>query len=162
MYLFGKIIVFRSRAPLTSAFSGLALAALALGVAGPAGADDDFGVGTTSKAYAIEVNDVMAKVGEPAVLRATLKIQDGYKILKHYNNRVISLSSLDNGVAFESTMVPATLEEDALVFEIPLHATKPGKHPINGVMRVGSFSGTGEIEMWTQSLRLIANVTGTE
>jgi hypothetical protein len=151
--------MFRTRAPLTSVFSGLVFAALA---AGPAGAEDSFGVGVTSPAYAIEVNDVTAKVGEPAVLRATLKIRDGFKILRHYNNRVISLSSLDDGVAFESKMVPATAEDDALVFEIPLHATKPGKHPINGVMRVGSFSGTGEIEMSMQSLRLIANVTGTE
>jgi hypothetical protein len=151
--------MFRTRAPLTSAFSGLVFAALA---AGPAGAEEAFGVGVTSPAYAIEVSDVTAKVGEPAVLRATLKIRDGYKILKHYNNRVISLSSLDDGVAFESKMVPATPEEDSLVFDIPLHATKPGKHPINGVMRVGSFHGTGEIEMSMQSLRLIANVTGTE
>jgi hypothetical protein len=154
--------MFRTRVSLTSVFSGLIFGALALGVASPAGADDDFGVGATSKAFAIEVNDVTAKVGEPTVLRAKLKIQDGYKILKHYNNRVVSLSSADDGVAFEDKMVPATVEDDALVFEIPLHATKPGKHPINGVMRVGSFSGTGEIEMWTQSLRLIANVTGTE
>jgi hypothetical protein len=152
----------RTRALVTSGLSALAFAALAIGPAGPAAADDDFGVGTTSKAYAIEVNDVTAKVGEPTVLHAKLKIQDGYKILKHYNNRVISLSSSDDGVAFDNKMVPATLEDDALVFEIPLHATKPGKHPINGVMRVGSFSGTGDIEMWMQSLRLVANVTGTE
>jgi hypothetical protein len=153
------MFMFRTRVPLTSAVCGLVFAAVAVGAAG---ADEDFGVGVTSPAYAIEVSDVTAKVGEPAVLRATLKIRDGYKILRHYNNRVISLSSLDDGVAFESKMVPATPEEDALVFEIPLHATKPGKHPINGVMRVGSFHGTGEIEMSMQSLRLIANVTGTE
>jgi hypothetical protein len=151
--------MFRARVPLTSAVCGLLFAAVAMGAAGAA---EDFGVGETSPAYSIEVSDVTAKVGEPAVLRATLKIRDGYKILRHYNNRVISLSSLDDGVAFESKMVPATAEEDALVFEIPLHATKPGKHPINGVMRVGSFHGTGEIEMSMQSLRLIANVTGTE
>jgi hypothetical protein len=113
-----------------------------------------------SQAYVVEVSDVTAKVGEPAVMRATLKIRDGYRILKHYNNRVIELSSLDEGVAFESKMVPATLEEDTLVFEVPLHATKAGKHPINGVFRVGFIQGTEDIYM--VSLRLIANVTGTE
>ena len=75
--------MFRTRAPLTSAFSGFVFAALAVGAAGPAGADDDFGVGLTSPAYAIEVSDVTAKVGEPAVLRATLKIRDGYKIFSN-------------------------------------------------------------------------------
>src|SRR5271170_5367636 len=111
-------------------------------------------------AYIVEVSDVTAKVGEPAVMRATLKARDGYRILKHYNNRVIELSSFDDGVAFESKMVPATLDEETLVFEVPLHATKAGKHPINGIIRVGYIHGTDEMAM--VSLRLIANVTGTE
>jgi hypothetical protein len=112
------------------------------------------------EAYVVEVSDVTAKVGEPAVMRATLKARDGYRILKHYNNRVIQLSSFDDGVAFEQRMVPATLDEDTLVFDVPLHATKPGKHPINGVIRVGYIHGTDEMAM--VSLPLIANVTGTE
>ena len=111
-------------------------------------------------AYVVEVSDVTAKVGEPAVMRAILKVRDGYRILKHYNNRVIELSSFDDGVAFERRMVPATLDEDALVFEVPLRATKPGKHPINGIFRVGYIHGTDEMAM--VSVRLIANVTGTE
>ena len=70
------------------------------------------------------------------------------------------MSSFDDGVAFERRMVPATLDEDALVFEVPLRATKPGTHPINGVFRVGYIHGTDDLYM--VSLRLIANVTGTE
>jgi hypothetical protein len=112
------------------------------------------------EAYVVEVSDVTAKVGEPVVMRATLKARDGYRILKHYNNRVIELSSFDDGVAFERKMVPATLDEDTLVFEVPLHATKAGKHPINGIIRVGYIHGADEMAM--VSLRLIANVTGTE
>ena len=54
-------------------------------------------------------------------------------------------------------MVPATLDEGALVFAVPVRATKPGKHPINGVFRVGYIHGTDEIAM--VSVRLIANVT---
>jgi hypothetical protein len=111
-------------------------------------------------AYDVQVSDVTARVGEPAVMRATLKARDGYRILKHYNNRVIELSSFDDGVAFERKVVPATLDEDSLVFEVPLHATKAGKHPINGIIRVGYIHGTDEMAM--VSLRLIANVTGTE
>jgi len=111
-------------------------------------------------AYVVEVSDVTAKVGEPAVMRATLKARDGYRILKHYNNRVIELSSFDDGVAFEHRMVPATLDEDVLVFDVPLRATKPGRHPINGIIRVGYIHGTDEIAM--VSMRLIANVTGTQ
>lgn len=111
-------------------------------------------------AYLVEVSDVTAKVGEPAVMRATLRIRDGYRILKAYNNRVIELSSFDDGVGFERRVVPATVQEGALVFAIGLRATKPGKHPINGIFRVGYIQGTDEMAM--VSVRLIANVIGTE
>src|ERR1700756_5212971 len=64
-------------------------------------------VADESPAYAVEVSDVTAKVGEHAVMLATLRARDGYRILKAYNNRVIKLSSWDDGVAFEQDMVPA-------------------------------------------------------
>ena len=108
----------------------------------------------------IMVSDVTAKVGDPAAMRARLRVRDGYRILKAYNNRVIELSSFDDGVVFERRMVPATLDEDALVFAVPLRATKPGRHRINGVFRVGYIHGTDEMAM--VSVRLIANVMGTE
>ncbi|MGC1560345.1 MAG: hypothetical protein WA820_10915, partial [Bradyrhizobium sp.] len=51
--------------------------------------------------YVVEVADVTAKVGEPAVLHATLRPSEGYRVLKTYNNRVMELSSLDEGVTFD-------------------------------------------------------------
>jgi hypothetical protein len=51
--------------------------------------------------YAIEVNDVTAKVGERVMMHAKLRIRDGYHILQSYNNRVMKLSTEDIGVAFE-------------------------------------------------------------
>jgi hypothetical protein len=118
------------------------------------------GRGEESPAYAIEVSDVTAKVGERAVMQAKLRIRDGYRILQSYNNRVIKLSAEDDGVTFEQEMVRANIEEGALVFAVPLRATKPGKHPINGLFRVGYIHDSDEMAM--VSLRLIASVTGTE
>ncbi len=126
---------------------------LAAGVGGPAVADEQ-------PAYVLDVSDLTARVGEPAVMRATLKIRDGYRILKSYNNRVIKLSSWDDGVVFDHGMVPAEVQDDALVFAVGLRVTKPGKHPINGLFRVGYILGTDEMDM--VSVKLIANVTGTE
>ena len=146
-----------TRVAVIRGFGGLAFAALAASAGVKAAAEERSDFPT---AYDVQVNDVTAKVGEPTVMRATLKIRDGYRILKHYSNRLIELSSFDDGVAFDRKMAPATLEEDTLVFEVPLHATKAGKHPINGVFRVGFIQGTEDIYM--VSLRLIANVTGTE
>ena len=118
------------------------------------------GRGEESPAYAIEVSDVTAKVGERAVMRAKLRIRDGYRILQSYNNRVIKLSAEDDGVAFEQEMVRASIEEGVLVFAVPLRATKLGKHPVNGVFRVGYIHDSDEMAM--VSLRLIASVTGTQ
>jgi hypothetical protein len=113
-----------------------------------------------SAAYRVEVSDVTARVGEPQVMLVTLRVREGYRILKGYNNRVIRLSSLDDGVAFDRKVVPASLQDDALVFAVGLRATKPGKHPINGIFRVGYIRGDSELAM--VSIRLIATVTGTE
>ena len=139
-------------------FSGFAL------IAALATARASLGVEQTrvdeSPAYVVEVTDVSAKVGEPAVMHATLRIRDGYRVLEGYNNRVIELSSFDDGVAFERPVVRGTLQEGGLDFAIGLRATKPGKHPINGYFRVGYIHAPDEFAM--VSLRLIANVNGTE
>ena len=113
-----------------------------------------------SAAYVVEVTDVSAKVGEPAVLHATLRIRDGYRVLQAYNNRVIELSSFDDGVAFDRRVVRGTIQDGGLDFAIGLRATKPGRHPINGYFRVGYIHDPDEFAM--VSLRLIANVNGTE
>jgi hypothetical protein len=99
-----------------------------------------------SPAYVVEVTDVSAKVG--------------YRVLQGYNNRVIELSSFDDGVAFERRVVRGTIQEGGLDFAIGVRATKPGRHPINGYFRVGYIHGPDELAM--VSLRLIANVNGTE
>lgn len=135
--------------------------ALIVGIAGGlASITDRAGHAEDSAAYAVEVSDVTAKVGERAVIHATLRIRDGYRILHSYNNRVMKLSAEDGGVAFDQEMVPAIIEEGTLLFAVGFRATKPGRHPINGLFRVGYIHGTDEMAM--VSLRLMASVTGTE
>jgi hypothetical protein len=110
-------------------------------------------------AYVFEISDVTAKVGAPTQMKVTARIRDGYRILKAYRNRVMKLSSFDDGVAFEQEVVTGEVKDGALVFEISLKATKPGKHAINGLVRVGYIHGEGEMSMVSQPL--IANVTGS-
>jgi len=109
--------------------------------------------------YVVEVADITAKVGEPAVLHATLRPRDGYRVLKTYNNRVMELSSFDDGIAFDRRVVPATVQDGQLDFAIGLRATKPGRHPINGYFRVGYIAAD---EFAMVSLRLIAAVNASE
>lgn len=110
--------------------------------------------------YTVEVSDVTAKVGEPTVMRATLRPKEGARIMHGYANRVGQLSSFDDGVAFDSKTFPGTDQNGAMVFNITLHPTKPGTHPINGVFRIGYLEGTDYMAMI--SVPLVAKVTGTE
>jgi hypothetical protein len=111
-------------------------------------------------AYSVEVNDVSAKVGEHTVMHVTLRLRDGYRVLKAYTNRVSRFSSLDDSVAFDRDTVPGAVQGNTLVFVVGVTPTKPGKHPINGVFRVGYIENSEN--MSEVSVPLIANVTGMQ
>ena len=113
-----------------------------------------------SHPYSVEVSDVSAKVGQHVVMQITLRPRDGYKVLAHYANHVSRFSSLDDGVAFDDKDVPGAVQNNTLVFLVGVTPTKPGKHPINGVFRVGYIENSES--MWMISVPLIANVTGTQ
>ena len=91
---------------------------------------------------------------------ATVRLRDGYRLLEDYNNRVMQLSSSDDGVAFERKVVNASVRDGTLVFALGLQPTKPGKHAINGVFRFGYIENGDTMKM--VSAPLIANVTGIE
>lgn len=64
-------------------------------------------------------------------------------------------------MAFDGKMATATtVEDDMLLFEVPPHIIEAGKHPINGVFRVGYIHGNHDLSM--VNICLIANGTGTE
>lgn len=144
--------------------SAMALSAAIFGpradLAAPAHAETPPSILTESPAYSVSVENIAAKVGAHAVLRAVLHPKPGYRILKGYENRVARFSALDDGVAFDAKMVRGKLEDDGIAFDIGLTPTKPGAHPINAVFRVGYIQGDGDLSM--VSLPLIATVTGTE
>jgi hypothetical protein len=129
---------------------GLAAALLALSI--PLARADE------TKVYSLEVSDVSAKVGEPVVMVARLKLNEGYRILHAYNNRVGQLSAYDNAVEFARKAFPGADQDGVLVFAIDVKPTKPGKHPINGVLRFGYMHGTDDMAMI--SVPVIANVIG--
>ena len=110
--------------------------------------------------WQVQVSDATAKVGERAVMQAKLHVRDGYRILQSYNNRVIKLSAEDDGVAFEQEMVRASIEEGVLVLRRPASGDQARQTSRQGVFRVGYIHDSDEMAM--VSLRLIANVTGTQ
>lgn len=132
---------------------GLLLTALLLGPGVSAEAFTDV--------YAVEVSDVTAPVGQHAVMHITLRLRPGYRVLADYGNRVSAFSSLDGNVAFDKPVVRGTAQDDAtLAFTVGVTPTAPGRHPINGLFRVGYIQDPDSMSM--VSVPLIANVIGTE
>ena len=141
------------RASHVAAVAAMTLVGLGWGAAPAALADERV-------PYTIEVDDASAKVGQGAVVKATVTPPEGFKITKVYRNRVVELSAEDDGVEFEDGVVLGSIRDDgSVVFNVGVTPTAPGPHPINGVIRV-SFNSNGRAE--SKSVPLMATVTGTE
>ena len=110
--------------------------------------------------YTVEVEDASAKVGEPTVVRAKVSPPEDYHVTKSYRIRVIKLSAADDGVEFADEVVRGWIEDGSAVFDVAVTPTKPGPHPINGVIRVSFHNSNGHSE--AKSVPLMATVTGTE
>ena len=107
----------------------------------------------------VSVENATAKVGAPTAIIAKVTVDEGWQVAPSYRNRIIELSSFDDGVEFEEEVVQGEVEEGSLVFGVGVTPTKPGTHAINGVFRVGYHNGQ---TMEMVSIPLIATVTGTE
>ena len=129
------------------------LAGLALGQTTPAVAGETAG-------YTIEVSDVTAHVGERTIMHVTLRPCAGCRILEAYTNRLSRFSSLDGKVDFDRPFVEPAVEGNTLVFSVGVTPTALGRHPINGVFRVGYIDDPSTMHM--VSLPLVAAVIGTE
>ncbi len=108
--------------------------------------------------YIVEVADVTAHVGQHAVMHVTLRLRPGYRLLESYTNRVSRFSSLDGDVAFDRPVVRGVVQDGTLVFAVGVTPTAAGRHPINGVFRVGYIQDPDSLSMI--SVPLIANVIG--
>lgn len=136
------------------------LAIAAFAVAAGAGVAHRRAAAAEGSPYIVEVADVTAKVGEHAVMLATVHLRDGYRVLGPYDHRLSKLSSLDDAVAFGPTPIHGMVRDDgAIVFTIDVSPTKAGTHPINGVFRFGYIK---DDTFMMVSAPLMAKVTGTE
>jgi len=109
----------------------------------------------TEDAVSVRIEDASARVGEQAIVVATITPRQGYRIADNYRNRVIKLSAADAGVEFDHKAV-----DGSLVFKIHVTPTKPGAHPINGVLRFGFVNHLdGDYHLDIKWLPLMATVT---
>lgn len=143
--------------------SGTATAAVALGLAlalgpVPAGADENGPI-------RVEVGEAKGPVGKPTELLAKLTIEKGYRFIEPppRGNRVIELSSADQGVQFARRVFRGTTEDGSVTFRLEVTPKSAGPHPINGVFRVSYVTETGDsYHLRHVSLPMITTVTGIE
>lgn len=113
----------------------------------------------------VEVGEAEGPVGKPVEVLAKLTIGDGFRFIEPppRGNRVIELSSADQGVEFARRVFRGRLDGDSITFRLEVTPTKPGPHPINGVFRVSYVTETADSfhlrHVW---LPLETTVTGTE
>lgn len=141
---------------------GTALALSALGAAGgsaPARAE------TSTDPLIVEVGQASGPVGKSTQILASVRIKEGYQLIDPppRGNRIIELSSADDGVKFARPVFRSRVVDNTLTFKVDVTPTKAGAHPINGLVRVGYVYGTEtERKLMQVSIPLISTVVGTE
>jgi hypothetical protein len=134
------------------------LMALVLAAAGPAAHAAE-----TSDAVTVDVQIVSLKLGAPGTIVAKVTPKNGYQIADAYRNRVYKLTAADDGLQLDSKPVRGVMQDGSLVFRIPVTATKPGPHAINGVMRFAFVSAADqERRLDIKWEPLMATVNATE
>src|SRR5256885_15214583 len=65
--------------------------------------------------FVISVQNASARVGEKAVIVATISMGEGFTITDSYRHRIIKLSASD-GVELERNVVPGSVQDRGIVF----------------------------------------------
>jgi len=107
----------------------------------------------------IDIQNASARVGERAVIVATIRIGDGFKITDSYGHRLGGLAAASDGVALEQRLVRGSIRNDTIVFTVPVTPTRPGTHTVSGIFRFSYHDGH---ELDIRAARFEATVTGTD
>jgi hypothetical protein len=108
---------------------------------------------------AIDIQNASARVGERAVIVATITIGNGFKITDSYGHRLSGLAAATDGVALEQRVVRGSIRNDTIVFTVSVTPTRAGTHTISGIFRFSYHNGR---ELDIRAARFEATVTGTE
>jgi hypothetical protein len=106
----------------------------------------------------IDTQNVSAKVGEKAVIVATIMIADGFKVTDSYRHRLSGLRVPD-GAELEKRLVRGSVRDGRIVFAVAVTPKQVGAHTVSGVFRFSYHNGQ---ELDIRSARFEATVIGTE
>jgi hypothetical protein len=109
-------------------------------------------------AFVIRVQNASARVGEKAVIAATISMGEGFKVTDSYRHRIIKLSASD-GVEVERQIVPGSIRDGSIVFAVGVTPKSAGTYTVHGVFRFSYHNG-GELDI--RAAPFEATVTATE
>ncbi|OLB01524.1 MAG: hypothetical protein AUH09_01270 [Candidatus Rokubacteria bacterium 13_2_20CM_70_12] len=108
--------------------------------------------------FVISVQNASARVGEKAVIVATISMGEGFTITDSYRHRIIKLSA-SNGVELEREVVAGSVQNGSIVFTVRATPKSAGTHTVHGVFRFSYHNG-GELDI--RAAPFEATVTATE
>jgi len=132
----------------TSIVCLIAVAAIAPGWA----ADDDH-------AFAVRIDSPTVKLGEKAVIVATISPRGGFRITESYRHRVVNLSAIDAGVEIGRKVVRGSVRDGSVIFRVEVVPKTAGAHIVVGVFR---FSVNNGQQLDIKAAPFEATVTATE
>jgi hypothetical protein len=100
----------------------------------PTPADADGGV-------VVSIDHPTVKVGERAVIVATLSAREGFRITESYRHRIVNLAATDDGVEVERKVVRGSVTDGRVVFRVDVVPKTAGDHLVVGVLRFSVISG---------------------
>jgi hypothetical protein len=108
--------------------------------------------------FVISIQDASVKVGEPAVIVATVTTREGFTITESYRHRILNLS-VPEGVELSSKLVRGSVRDGRVVFSVGVTPRKAGAHSVVGIFRL-SFHNGRQIDITSAPFE--ATVTATE
>ena len=132
----------------TSIVCLIAVAAIAPGWA----ADDDH-------AFAVRIDSPTVKLGEKAVIVATISPRGGFRITESYRHRIVNLSAIDAGVDIGRKVVRGSVRDGSVIFRVEVVPKTAGAHIVVGVFR---FSVNNGQQLDIKAAPFEATVTATE
>jgi hypothetical protein len=119
----------------------------------PSPAVDDDG------AFVVTIDSPSVKLGERAMIVATIAAREGFRITESYRHRIWKLSATDDGVRLARKVVNGSMQEGKVVFLVDVVPTKVGTHSVVGFFRFSLHNGQ---QLDITSAPFEATVTATE
>lgn len=129
-----------------------AAAAVAATVAPSPAADAD-------SAFAVSIDNPTVKLGEKAVIVATISARDGFRITESYRHRIVDLSATDDGVEVGRRVVRGSVTDGRVIFRVDVVPKTAGAHMVVGVFRFSIHNGQ---QLDIKAAPFEATVTATE